>query len=159
MREPEDSVDLVSLPGLAAAIEREHEAASAAARRQLQHALECGRLLLRAKALLPHGDWLPWLAGNCTLKPRTAQAYMRLARELPKLAEANAQRVADLSVRDAIAALATTSRQMTTLPEPAVAQVLRQAEDAPLKDALAGPLNHEWYRKHCDAAAVSDRGG
>jgi hypothetical protein len=51
-------------------------------------------------------------------------------------------------VRDAIAALAITSRQIRTLLEPAIAQLLRQAEGERLKDALAGPLNHERYRKH-----------
>ena len=35
-----------------------------------------------------------------------------------------------------------------TLPEPAVAQVLRQAEGAPLKRALQGPLNHQRSREH-----------
>jgi hypothetical protein len=42
---------------LVVAIRREHEAASAAARFALEHALECGRLLAQARAETPHGGW------------------------------------------------------------------------------------------------------
>jgi hypothetical protein len=39
-------------------------------------------LLLEAKANVADGEWLPWLAANCEMSARTAQAYLRLARNL-----------------------------------------------------------------------------
>src|SRR5688500_12239946 len=68
-----------SLPDLAQAIDREHEAAHAAARTALEHAPECGKLLLQAKEQVAHGQWLPWLEANPTVSARQSQRYMRLA--------------------------------------------------------------------------------
>ena len=48
-------------------------------RRRSEHAAECGRRLIEAKALLPHGEWLPWLEANTEVIPRQSQKYMRLA--------------------------------------------------------------------------------
>jgi hypothetical protein len=68
-----------ALADLAGAIEAEHQAAHGAARAALDHALECGRLLLEAKAQLPHGSWLDWLERNTSVSARQSQRYMRLA--------------------------------------------------------------------------------
>ena len=38
--------------------------------------------LIEAKALLPHGDWIPWLEANTEVIPRQSQKYMRLAEQL-----------------------------------------------------------------------------
>lgn len=63
------------------------------------HAISAGELLIAQKAELAHGEWLPWLEANFNGSERTAQNYMRLARD--------PQRVADLpSVREAVAMLA-----------------------------------------------------
>ena len=95
--------NLPALDALADRINAEHEACHSAMQKGLEHALEAGRLLLEAKKGLPHGEWLPWLKGNCPeIGQRTSQNYMRLASEMPKLEPAKAQRVADLSYRDAI---------------------------------------------------------
>ena len=59
--------------------------------------------------MLPHGQWLPWLEANCQVSGRSAQAYMRVARELPKLEGSKAQRVADLPLREAVRLLANES--------------------------------------------------
>jgi hypothetical protein len=67
----------LALPELAQAIDREHQAAIGAARTALEHAAECGRLLLEAKASVPHGDWLPWLEANTSVSARQSQRYMR----------------------------------------------------------------------------------
>jgi Protein of unknown function (DUF3102) len=69
-----------SLTDLAARINTEHEAASEALRRSLDHAITAGTLLLEAKAQLSHGQWLPWLKTHCHVPERTARLYMRLAR-------------------------------------------------------------------------------
>lgn len=96
----------LALPDLAQAIEREHQAAHQAARSALEHALECGRLLIQAKAALPHGQWLPWLEANTTISARQSQNYMRLHRHRDELEAANAQRDSHLPIRDALALLA-----------------------------------------------------
>jgi hypothetical protein len=71
----------------------------------INHAIAAGELLLEAKRQVKHGEWLPWLAENCDIAERTAQAYMRLART--PLEKRNA--VADLPLRDALASLASPS--------------------------------------------------
>lgn len=80
-----------------------HEAASAAARSALGHALEAGRLLAEAKDAVPHGGWADYVAG-CGMPTRTAALYMRLHRHRDRLDDR--QRVADLSVRQAARLLA-----------------------------------------------------
>jgi hypothetical protein len=97
------------LATLAAAINQEHRLCEGALRAGLAHAVRAGELLMQAKALCAHGAWLPWLAANFEGSERTAQAYMRVAREAPALADGNPQRVADLSFRGALAALAAPS--------------------------------------------------
>ena len=65
----------------------------------VEHARQAGALLLKAKALVPHGSWCHWLDTNVGLGERTAQGYMRIAQADPK-------RVAGLSIRRALRALA-----------------------------------------------------
>ena len=48
-----------SLPDLAARIKAEHEATDAALKSSVQHAIRAGELLLEAKVLVKHGEWLP----------------------------------------------------------------------------------------------------
>jgi hypothetical protein len=73
------------LPVLAATISEHLEAAETATRRGLEHAIAAGLLLIEAKELVAHGEWIPWLKANCRLSPRQAQVYMRLARNRHKL--------------------------------------------------------------------------
>ena len=97
------SLDLIDAARI---ILHEHEAAIAAGRSALEHARRCGDLLHQAKAAIPHGAWLPWLAEHCPMLPaRTAQVYMRIAARWSAI-EANTQRVADLPLREALALLA-----------------------------------------------------
>ncbi len=91
---------------IAQRISNEHQACRNAAQSAVEHAICAGELLLEAKSKVPHGHWLSWLEGNCGIAERTAQAYMRLARELPKLEPGKAQRVADLPFRQALSAIA-----------------------------------------------------
>lgn len=48
--------------------------------RQRQHARACGELLIQAKDMLDHGEWLPWLAAT-PIPERTARRYMDMVRE------------------------------------------------------------------------------
>jgi Protein of unknown function (DUF3987)/Protein of unknown function (DUF3102) len=63
----------LTLPDLAARIESEHQAAHRAARTAIEHALECGQLLLEAKASVGHGGWLPWIEANLSFGERQAR--------------------------------------------------------------------------------------
>jgi hypothetical protein len=71
----------------------------------LKHALRAGELLLEAKALAKHGQWLPWLSANVDLSERQAQKYMQLALNRPAL-EAKAPSEADLTIGDALELIA-----------------------------------------------------
>ena len=62
--------------------------------------VDIGLRLIEAKAMLPHGEWLPWLEERVRFSEKSAQNYMRVAREFP-----NPQLVADLGVRKALALL------------------------------------------------------
>ena len=68
---------------LASWINEEHRRCEAAAQSAVEHALRAGAGLVRVKESLKHGEFLPWLAENFAGSTRTAQTYMKLARELP----------------------------------------------------------------------------
>jgi Protein of unknown function (DUF3102) len=142
-----------ALIDLARAIETEHQAAIGASRAALQHAVRCGELLIQAKTAVGHGDWLPWLEANCTLRPRTAQVYMRLARELPKLSEENAQRVALLTVREAVVAVSQHAASIAALPEPEQDQFLELAETT--GDRLTAVRHQHQRAKNFDALELA----
>jgi Protein of unknown function (DUF3102) len=91
-----------SLGKLAEEINAEHQACEEALRSGLRHAVRAGELLTEAKGQIKHGEWGRWVAENFEGSERTAQAYMRVWRELPKLKGANPQRVTDLSFRGAL---------------------------------------------------------
>ena len=59
--------------------------------------VEIGRRLIQAKELLPHGQWASWLAEKVEFSEKTAQNFMRVAREY-----ANPQPVADLGLSKAL---------------------------------------------------------
>ena len=94
------------LATLAVAINYEHRACASAISAGLEHAIRAGELLIRAKVAVPHGEWLPWLRDRFEGSTRTAQAYMRVARERSALEQPNTQHAAHLSLRAALAALA-----------------------------------------------------
>ena len=94
----------LTLSDIATQINTEHARVQSAIREGLQHALKCGELLAQAKALVNHGEWLPWLSKNCAVSERTAQAYMRVFQNWPELSKSAT--VADLTYRGALALLA-----------------------------------------------------
>ena len=99
----------LALSDLAQRINSAAKAAETHAKSAMQAAFEVGALLNQAKAKVEHGKWECWLLENCrSIAPRTAQSYMRLAKKVPLLPDAEAQRVAYLPVREAIRAIATT---------------------------------------------------
>lgn len=68
----------IDLPDIAVQIRHELQLGA-------QHAARAGALLTQAKAALPHGEWLPWLAEHCQMADRTAQKYMRLHTKMAAL--------------------------------------------------------------------------
>jgi hypothetical protein len=73
------TAEIDDLDVLAKAV-REHLQASAnAAQNFLEHTLDAGDALIRAKAQVKHGEWLPWLK-LCDLSADKAERYMKLAR-------------------------------------------------------------------------------
>lgn len=99
------------LPDLARKIKTEHRAVRKYTEDAVRHARKAGQFLIAAKhQLRQHGAWLPWLRDHCSIAPRTAQAYMRLAR----LSQQEAQRVAHLPLREVLQAVATPKPQLAT---------------------------------------------
>jgi hypothetical protein len=78
---------------LATRINREHEQVEAAHEQALGHCRRCGELLIQAKKLLTHGQWLPWIRANLKIKKSRVEQYMQLA-------EAKAQRAGNLTWQD-----------------------------------------------------------
>jgi hypothetical protein len=102
-------VEQCRLPALADEIHVELEAADRDWHSAVGHAIAAGGLLTEAKALVKHGEWLPWVAANFPGSERTAQLYMRLA--------ANPQLVADLpTVREAVAMLTAAKPEVRARP-------------------------------------------
>jgi hypothetical protein len=64
---------------LAEEIRAAHAGVQAAAQQAAEYAVAAGKALIEAKALVRHGEWLPWLKANCGFAERTAQLYMRIA--------------------------------------------------------------------------------
>ena len=134
------------LVSLAAQINAAHENACSSVRTALEHAREAGDLLLEAKRQLGHGAWLRWLRQHCTaVSERTAQKYMQLARELPRLT-AKAPRVADLSLREAIHLVSVTGRIAGLDPE-ACEQVLQRVEQGERPNAAIRAVSVQRQRE------------
>jgi Protein of unknown function (DUF3102) len=99
-----------SLADLAARIRAFHEATAEGLRRSVEHAMAAGDLLIEAKAQLKHGQWLPWLRDHCVMSERTAQLYMRCAKNRSAIEEqAKSATFADLTLNEAAAVLMLTS--------------------------------------------------
>ena len=94
-----------SLADLAARILTEHRAVSTALKESVRHAIAAGELLIEAKNQVPHGGWLPWLQEHCTMSERTAQLYMRVAKNRTEIENQIRNDVADLSLNETAAML------------------------------------------------------
>jgi N6-adenosine-specific RNA methylase IME4 len=93
---------------LATQINEHHRLCETSLNKGLEHAIEAGRLLLKAKQLCARGKWLVWLRENFDGSERTAQTYIQAVRLLPRL-NGNPQRVADFSLRGVVKAMARAS--------------------------------------------------
>ena len=84
---------------LAAEINAADQSVRQAVSNAVVHAMRAGELLAEVKRRLPHGEFIAWAEQHCTFGLRTAQLYMRLARELPAKMRNG---VSLLSLREAI---------------------------------------------------------
>jgi len=98
-----------SLADLAGRIKAEHTAVSTALKDSVRHAIAAGELLIEAKNQVPHGQWLPWLQDHCSMSERTAQLYMRVAKNRAEIEVQMRNDVADLTLNEAAAMLALSS--------------------------------------------------
>lgn len=74
-------IQLESLP-VEALAEMANEAAAAceaSGRKTVEHAIRCGRALLAAKAVVPHGEWAAWLGEHFEHSGRLARKYIEIA--------------------------------------------------------------------------------
>ena len=74
-------------------IRRLHQEITDGFRITLEKAVRIGELLTQVKGGLKHGEWLPWIAVNCSFAERTARDYIRFFERREELKSAN---VADL---------------------------------------------------------------
>ena len=101
-----------------------------AKRRGGQAILDVGRGLIEAKDLLSHGEWLPWLEERVEFSERTAQKFMRLAREW-----SNPSTLADLGASKALMLLALPEGEREELLEdPAVIDMTARQLEQAIKD-------------------------
>ena len=122
---------ITPLPTLAQNIKEKHSAALEAATNAVNLAKEAGGLLIQAKGQVNHGEWADWLKANVAFSERTAQGYMRQARQLPKLDGEKAQRVAGLPLREALKALADREEHRVEYdPEIDAARIILDIQDA-----------------------------
>jgi hypothetical protein len=82
------NMDLTPRPLAAIAADLRHEVEQADQQWQsaVGHAIRAGELLIEAKTQVEHGEWLPWLEANFPGSVRSAQGYMRIARNRAKYA-------------------------------------------------------------------------
>ena len=124
------------IEALAERVRAAHDAGEHSLKDAVKYFVRCGNLLLGAKAEMGHSRFGNFLKHNARLHPRTAQRYMLLARELPKLPAAKATRVSQLSLRDAVAELSRLSTKVAKLSAPGLDKALVDARHVPLKKAM-----------------------
>ena len=104
---------------------------NAAQNMALLYACEIGRRLVEAKALLNHGEWMPWLEEKVLFSQASANRFMRLYREYgDKISElgANSSTLINLSVTNALSLLALPEEERESFAEEHNAEALSNTE-------------------------------
>lgn len=126
--------------------------------------LELGRRLIEAKEMLTHGEWLPWLSEQVDISERTAQKFMRLAREW-----SNPNTLADLGASKALMLLALPEEERDAMAEdPQVidmsarelAEAIRERDEArkAAEEARADAAAAEQARARMEADMTAAKG-
>jgi Protein of unknown function (DUF3102) len=155
---PEDG-ERLPLSDLAERINRGHDELIAQAGSMLERVRHVGADLLRAKAQLPHGEWLPWLQVKCPrIHERTARNYMRVAEfcaERPDAAD-------KLGYTEILSALATPKTERVS-DLPATTDRMTLPRVPPGRDNVAGLVarnEHEmerWFAQNSSGALATTR--
>ena len=130
--------ELIKIPTIEQ-INLEHRLAHSKASEALQHATNCGLMLLQVKASLNHGEWLTWLesqieTGQLAVKKRQAQNYMQLA--------SNTQRAAHLEESTSIRA---------------ALELLSDKPEGPQQEALLDVESEREAREKAEQEAKAER--
>lgn len=108
-------------------INHHHQQACLRAGEAINHAIEAGKLLMRVKARLPHGEFGGWLGKNLEVTDRQARRYMAAAQGKPIPARAIASNRTPVSVLD-------TGKSDTVLhlpgPAPGTKEYAKELEEA-----------------------------
>jgi hypothetical protein len=150
------------LAELADRIRVEHQAVSTALKESLRHAIEAGELLIEAKKQVGHGQWLPWLQERCAISERTAQLYMRVAKNRKEIEEQIRNGIADLSLNEAAALLMLSSEVKKLLDfdkscgDLSAEEIIQTALDQ--RVAILGVMKDDGYRvfAHCTPEGERD---
>ena len=105
--------DKATTPALAVEANKLHGLCQDAQRAAAEHARAVGKVLLKAKSEVGHGEWQAWISRYCSFSARMAQRYMQIARrwpELQKQAGAKTTRASFLTIREALRMLTTDRR-------------------------------------------------
>jgi Protein of unknown function (DUF3102) len=131
MDAPVNALQFERLSQLADMIRASHKWALKHVAETVTRAALAGEHLIEAKRLVGHGQWLPWLRDNCSMSERTAQLYMRVARNKDTIAK-SASSVADLTLTAAVAGIAKPKAVAVELP-------ITKAEAALIEEIEGGP--------------------
>jgi hypothetical protein len=152
-----------SLTDLAARIKAEHTAIHGLLSDSVERAMAAGDLLIEAKGQLKHGQWLPWLRDHCEISERTAQLYMRCAKNRAEIEKrTKSAMVADLTLNEAAAVLMLSSDAqklfdfVNSTKTLNAEQIVQAAIDQ--REALLGVIVDQGYRvfAHCTEAGERD---
>jgi Protein of unknown function (DUF3102) len=141
-------VPATDLSDLAARIQIEHSAVAAAVEECLDHALAAGDLLIEAKTRVQRGDWLPWLRDNCEMSERSAQAYMRLAKNRSQVEQIRRE-VCGLSIDGALKSLAAPTVAVSALEtdEARSAAIEAATNGTNLRTAVRVARKHDYFAR------------
>lgn len=142
---------LVSLDALAIRINEQQAKIEQAWGMTLELAKQAGEMLIEAKRLAGHGNWLPWLETNCRVSASMAEKYVKIAKGWDVLAAGNPEHVPNLGIRDAVKLLAKPRSPKDEMPPTIDAEFTELAAEAeaPPTDpvsALADQLEAEPLR-------------
>lgn len=129
---------LVSLDALAIRINEQQEQIEQAWGMTLELAKQAGEMLIEAKRLAGHGNWLPWLEAKCRVSASMAEKYMKIAKGWDLLAAGNPEHVPNLSIRDAVKLLTKPRSPKAEVPPTIDAEFSEvAAESTPPSDPLS----------------------
>lgn len=128
--------------------------------------VEIGRRLIRAKEILPHGQWAAWLAEKVEFSERTAQRFMRVANEY-----SNPTPVSDLGLTKALLLLQVPEdergefvakphdvggeeKTVAKMSKRELEKVIRERDEA-RKQAEAAQADAEKWKNTADAKEIS----